>query len=206
VRIVLAEQGLGYEADVLNAVRSIEEIRPLNPNLTIPVLLDGAEALFETNLIIDYLLATYPVPTLGAGPPMASFLSRPGQRWEDAKTLATLESMGDSIVNLALMKMMDGVDSGQYAYLQRQTRRIGAQLDWLEGRVTAESFIPGYFSIQDISLIRHTGFADISGVVDWRGRPGLDPLVARNATRPSVRDTARPANPPQRMAFTVPGA
>ena len=77
VRIVLHEKGLDYERDVYDAVRPIAAIRPNNPNLTVPMLIDGELELFESNLIIDYLLQTYPgLPPDAASPPLAPSLTR----------------------------------------------------------------------------------------------------------------------------------
>jgi glutathione S-transferase len=58
VRIVLAEKGLEYQKDVLNGIRPEDTHRTVHPGLMVPVLVDGNITLFESNLIIDYLLKT----------------------------------------------------------------------------------------------------------------------------------------------------
>lgn len=102
VRIVLAEKGLEYEKDVGSASQRPAAIfSKQNPNLTVPVLVDGDTSLFESNLIIEYLLATYPhVDAHGIQPPLASRMTRPDHHWEDAKILAALEAMADIVVNM----------------------------------------------------------------------------------------------------------
>lgn len=100
VRIVLAEKGLGYENDVLNGIRPEESHRAIHPGLMVPVLADGGMILFESNLIVDYLLKTYPENPPGMPqPPLVASLTRSDRHWEDAKTLAILQSLGNSIVN-----------------------------------------------------------------------------------------------------------
>ncbi len=190
VRIVLAEKGLEYETDVLSAfLRPTETFSSINPNLTIPVLIDGDVQLFESNLILEYLLKTYPdSPPGGPVPPLASMMTRLDHHWEDAKTLATLETMANSLVNLRFLKS-SGVEPEQVEYLQRQQSRIQFCLDWLEQRATPEGFTPGLFSIMDINLICPLGYADARNVAQWRGRPKLEAIVARYQSRPSISAT-----------------
>ena len=72
VRIVLAEKGLEYEKDVLNGIRPAETHRTIHPGLMVPVLVDGEITMFESNLIIDYLLKTYPENLPGMPPPLVT--------------------------------------------------------------------------------------------------------------------------------------
>jgi glutathione S-transferase len=195
VRIVLEEKGLEYEKDIQSASkRPLEIFSAQNPSLTIPVLIDGETTIFESNLIVEYLLTTYPGNAPGSPkPPLAATLTRPDHRWEDAKTLAVLESMANTMVNMRFYSA-SGVDVKDVAYGRRQQRRFNACLDWLEKRATAEGFIPGVFSLQDIGLICPLGYLDargeyLEGVLEWRGRPNIEAIVARWQDRPSVKST-----------------
>lgn len=77
VRIVLAEKGLEHEVDMRGGLRPTETHRQLNPALAIPVLEDGGLVLFESNLVVDYLLKTYPDARAGATePPLAPAMTR----------------------------------------------------------------------------------------------------------------------------------
>ena len=58
VRVVLAEKGLAYESDIYDGLRPTSG--ELGPTLAIPVLEDGPQRLWESDLIVDYLLRTYP--------------------------------------------------------------------------------------------------------------------------------------------------
>jgi glutathione S-transferase len=190
VRIVLHEKGLDYEPDVNDAVRPIEEIQELNPNLAVPILIDGDLTLFESNLIIDYLLRTYPgtAPNAPADPPLAPSMTRPDRHWEDAKTLATIETFANSMVNLRLMAP-DGITPDTSAYMARQATRVQRCLDWLERRATPEGFAPGWLSVMDIALICPLAYGEKRGVLSWRGRPALEAIYGRLQTRPSVAAT-----------------
>ena len=50
-------------------------------------------------------------------------MTRPESHWEDAKTLAVVEAMAGSIVNLNLMKY-SGATPDRFDYLQRQKARV----------------------------------------------------------------------------------
>lgn len=154
VRIVLYEKGLAYEPDINDKVRPAEEIQDLNPNLAVPILVDGDLTLFESNLIIDYLLRTYPEAAVPPPqhPPLAPSMTRPDRHWEDAKTLATIETFANSLVNIRLMAA-DGVMPDTSAYMARQATRVQRCLDWLERRATADGFAPGWLSVMYIALI-----------------------------------------------------
>ena len=189
VRIVLHEKGLDYERDVYDAVRPIAAIRPNNPNLTVPMLIDGELELFESNLIIDYLLQTYPgLPPDAASPPLAPRLTRPERHWEDAKTLATIESFAGAMVNRRLM-LPEGVTPETFAYMARQQARMDSCLDWLETRATPEGFWPGTFSAMDIALVCPLAYMEARGFPSWRGRPRIDALYDRWQDRPSLLAT-----------------
>jgi glutathione S-transferase len=197
VRIVLAEKGLAFESDIDNGLRA-EGSLP-SPTLAVPVLEDGSVCLWESDLIIDYLLRTYPEarqPTTDAvNPPLAPWLARPEQHWQDMATLATIASCAESLVNLRLMQS-DGLTPANSDYLARQRLRVERCLDWLEDRVTEEGFAPGWLSIMDIAFICPIVFCETRGVMPWRGRKRLETLVDRHQSRPSFLATAINILPP----------
>lgn len=190
VRIVLAEKGLEYEADIHDGLRPASG--ELGPTLAIPVLDDGPQRLWESDLIVDYLLKTYPdsKPSSGmaASPPLLPWMARPERHWQDMTTLATLASCASSIVNLRLMKS-DGITPENSNYLTRQKTRVERCLDWLEGRVTDEGFAPGWFSIMDIAFLCPIAFCEVRSIMPWRGRPRLEALFERHRNRPSLLAT-----------------
>src|SRR5215468_5098673 len=124
VLIVLAEKGLEYKSHKHKFAREFEGLSAINPCLLLPVYVDDAVHLWGSNLIVEYLLKTYPgAPTGSPEPPLASTMTRPDHHWEDARILATLETMTDSIMNLRQMKM-SGLEPNDVVYLQRQRNRI----------------------------------------------------------------------------------
>ncbi|HSH99454.1 MAG TPA: glutathione S-transferase family protein [Reyranella sp.] len=193
VRVVLAEKGLAYEADLEDGLRPVDSAP--GPTLAIPVLEDGSVRLWESDLIIDYLLRTYPEAKGDGQPPLSPWLARPDHHWQDMAVLAAIATCAASIVNLRLM-LVDGITPDNSDYLARQRTRVERCLDWLETQVTAEGFAPGWFSIMDISLICPLVFCDTRGVMPWRGRPRLEALVARYQQRPSLLATPVNVLPP----------
>ena len=189
VRIVLAEKGLEYEKDVLNGIRPEDTHRTIHPGLMVPVLIDGDITLFESNLIIDYLLRTYPEnPPDMPRPPLVSSLTRPERHWEDAKTLAILETMTSAIANFKLMRD-EGATPKRFPYLQRHLNRIDSCLDWLEERATVDGFAPGWFSIMDINFICPIMYAEKRKIIELQRRPKLESILVRFSGRPSIAST-----------------
>jgi glutathione S-transferase len=193
VRIVLAEKRLAYEADLDDRLRSAEQAP--GPTLAIPVLEDGALRLWESDVIIDYLLRTYPQATGDAQPLLSPWLARPERHWEDMAVLAAIAGCATSIVNLRLM-LVDGIDPGNSDYMARQRTRVERCLDWLESEITDEGFAPGWFSIMDIALICPLVFCETRGVMAWRGRRKIEALVERTRLRPSLLATPINVTPP----------
>lgn len=190
VRIVLAEKNLAFDADVVDGLRALGSMPA--PTQAVPVLEDGALCLWESDLIVDYLLRTYPdsKPPVAdvVHPPLSPWLARPEFHWQDMATLATIASCAESLVNLQLLKP-DGLGPQNSEYLARQKARFERCLDWLEQRVTDEGFAPGWFSIMDIGLICPIVYCEARNVMPWRGRPKLEALVARHQSRPSLLAT-----------------
>jgi glutathione S-transferase len=190
VRIVLLEKGLAFESDVLDVVRPIEEIRPHNPALQVPVFYDGERHLFGSNLILQYLWALYPTPRGdNDAPPLAPAMTRADRHWDDLLILTTIEAMTDAYVNLRFL-----VDQNETTvpFIGRQNERIRSCLDWLEQRITDEGFWPGTFSSMDLNLLCTLHYSDKrQPALPYRsGRwPKIVAMTERWRDRPSIAVT-----------------
>ena len=196
VRIVLDEMGLPFERDTTMATkRPIETFSKLNPPLKVPVLEDDGEVLFDSNLIIEYLLRTYPIPeTEGSHPPLAPTMTRPEFHWEDARVLSTLKALEDAAVFIRILGVA-GLDPETVPFLGRQQKRVNSCLDWLDAKLPTqapEGFWPGCFSVADISLVCALDFADKHKIYDWQNRASLKERVEQLSERPSVTATRAP--------------
>jgi glutathione S-transferase len=188
VRVVLAERGIAHEAVTVNLDEAPAEFTRANPNLKVPCLVDGKRELFESNLIVDYLLKQGGGKAAGGQPPLAGTVTRPEQHWDDLLVLVTIETLLDSAANAYGLKR-DNIQPAQSGTLRRELRRIEAELDWLEARVTPQGFVPGVFSIQDLNLAIALLWLDFRKPAPWRGRKKLEALVARSEGRPSLQAT-----------------
>ncbi|MGD2133833.1 MAG: glutathione S-transferase family protein [Maricaulaceae bacterium] len=188
--IVLEEKCLKHERRKFVYARDFDRLVDINPCLLLPVYVDDDVHLWGSNLIVEYLLKTYPeTPPDAPHPPLVSSMTRSDHHIADSKILATLETMTDSIMNLRQM-LMSGVEPNQVVYLQRQRDRIERVLDWLDTQASSEGFAPGWFSIMDLNLICALGNIDNHQSFEWRGRPTLEAIHARYCDRPSVKATA----------------
>ena len=198
VRIVLHEKGLDYKDDIRPGLRPAEELKGLNPNLALPVLIDDDQVLFGSNLIIEYLLDRYPGDG-GGSPRFADRMTRPAARWQDQKILTTIEAFADTMVNVRHFRS-EGTKAETSRYMARQEERLNSCLDWLEERTTFDGFWPGVFSIMDIAMICPLHYAETRSVIQWRDRPKLAAVYRRWQYRPSVIATTEPPMPVQKVA------
>jgi glutathione S-transferase len=189
VRIALAEKGIAYEAKAMDTSQPPAQFAKLNPNLRVPVFVDGERALFESNVILDYLLRTFPESAPGGPKPaLAGSLTRTDRHWDDLLTLVTVETLLDTGINLYQF-LRDGMKVEQAPYLKKELSRTQSCLDWLEARVSPEGYIPGQFSIQDLNLVCALTWADFRKPFEWRGRKNLERMVSSYIERSSVKET-----------------
>jgi len=76
VRIVLAEKGVSYEVINVEARGKPEDLLTLNPYGTVPTLVDRELALYEPNIITEYLDERFPHPPLMPVYPVARAKAR----------------------------------------------------------------------------------------------------------------------------------
>lgn len=158
------------------------------------MLIDGDLTLFESDLIIEYLLRKYPGNAAGGvAPPLAVEMTRAAHHWDDAKTLVVINDAADTMLNLRYWKA-NGLAVETVDYGRKQQTRFHSCLDWLEQKATSEGFIPEVFSIQDIALVCMLDYVDargeyLQGLLEWRGRPRIEAIVGRYRDRPSMKST-----------------
>jgi glutathione S-transferase len=190
VRVMLAEKGLEYRNEKVATDRFPHDYAAkANPCGRVPALDDGGRVLFESNVILDYLLTEYPeTPKNAPSPPLVESLVRPDKRWEDSETLAAIETVLNSGLTMLRFGAHSGVDEDP-PYLERERQRVQSILDWLDKRATPDGFVPGWFSVLDLNLVITVQWVDFRKLFDWRGRPNIDKLVAFHQTRPTLPPT-----------------
>jgi len=78
VRIILAEKGLPFDREETYTTPSVEERARGSPTLQVPTLLDGDLRLWDSAVILEYLMASYPnAPESPGHQPFAGEYVRP---------------------------------------------------------------------------------------------------------------------------------
>jgi glutathione S-transferase len=151
-------------------------------------LVDGDLHLWESAVIIDYLMKTYPNARRTGEKPFAAELVRPAHEWQDKLALATVQTLGASTTTVSQMHWT-GIRHEGNAHLARCAARNQHVLDWCESRLGAEDgFVPGVVSAQDVLLACFCAFIEKRPLnLQWDSpmRPKVRALVERLGRRAS---------------------
>lgn len=192
VRAVILEKGLGDQVEAVptDPHASSTDLLAQNPLSKIPVLdLADGTALFDSPVICEYLdtLTETPrlVPTAGTA------------RWRALR----LQAVGDGIMDAGVLRLMEkrwhpGDGQVSQGWLDRQQAAIARAADHLEAEAaTLEIEAP---TLGELTVACALGYVDFRFADDaWRkGRPRLAAWFERFAARPSIAETAPPADAP----------
>lgn len=190
VRILLDELDLDYERRELPAAPTKED-DDTSPTMQVPTFWDGDIILWESGLIAEYLLATYP-HRRGTNPELASGVWRPSFAWRDKLILASVQTLVASITTISQLTWT-GVRIGGNAHLDRSADRLSTLMAWLEEQLASDrsGFIPNALSLQDILLSSGISFAEARPIgieFAWSQYPRLAALIERLDQRPSFKE------------------
>jgi glutathione S-transferase len=190
VRIVMAEKKLDYEfvsEDVWSAATTIAESNPLGK---VPCLvMEGAEALFDSRVIVEYLDALSPVGKL---------IPSVGRERAGVKTW---EALADGVLDAAILARLEATWAGRSAeqrssvWIERQLGKVRAAVQAMSVGLGEQAFCSGvHLSLSDISVGVALGYLDFRfPEIDWRGpHPNLHKLFDKLMQRPSFADTLPP--------------
>lgn len=191
VRILLDELGLEYERREEVTTPMVEARAAATPTLQVPVFRDGEVTLWESDLIAEYLLTTYP-ERLSGNPPLAAALWRDGLEWQDKLLLATIQTLGNSITTISQM-LWSGLPHTDNAHLTRCAVRLRYLMDWLEQRIDrkGEGFLPDVLSVQDVFLSCHLQYLEkrpLALDLDMSCYPKIGAMLARTSSRASLQN------------------
>jgi len=158
VRVVLDELGLDYERREEITTPTSERRAELTPTLQVPTFWDGDVHLWESGLIVEYLMANYEVSQEG-NPPLAKSLARTESPWHDRLVASSIHTLGTSATIIGQMKW-GGTSIEDSDYLAVCSEQFQYLLGWLEKQILTEGegFQTGLLSIQDIALGCHFGY------------------------------------------------
>ena len=187
VRVVLAEKKLDVDfvtEDVWSADTTIAESNPLGK---VPCLImEGAEALFDSRVIVEYLDTLSPVGKLI--PPVGR---------ERAET-KTWEALADGLMDAAILARLEATWTGRtkaqrsQAWIDRQLAKVTATVKAMSVGLGDKPFCGGiHFSLADVAVGCALGYLDFRfPQIDWRtDYPNLVRLYDKLMQRASFADT-----------------
>jgi glutathione S-transferase len=187
VRVVMAEKKLDYNYVTENVWAADTTIGESNPLGKVPCLvMEGAEALFDSRVIVEYLDTLSPVgkliPTVG----------------RERAEVKTWEALADGLMDAALIARMEAIWEGRtaeqrsQAWIDRQLGKIDACLKALSRGLADKPFCTGiHLSLADIAVGCALGYLDYRfPEIAWRAdHTNLAKLQDKLMLRPSFADT-----------------
>ena len=190
VRVVLAEKKLDYNF-VLEDVWGSDAILASNPLGKVPCLvMEGAEAVFDSRVIVEY------VDTLS---PVGKLIPSSGRERVEVRTW---EALADGMIDAAIAARLEATWAGRseaqrsQAWIGRQQVRIAATLKSISQGLGDKAYCVGtHFSLADIAVGCALGYLDFRFPQnDWRAEyPNIVRLADKLAARQSFIDTLPPA-------------
>ena len=187
VRIVMAEKKLDYQfvqEDVWSAETHISASNPLGK---VPCLvMEGAEAVFDSRVIVEYLDTLSPVGKL---------IPTSGRERAEAKTW---EALADGVLDAAILARLEATWPGRadgersQAWIDRQMGKITVALQAMSRGLGEKAFCSGvHFSLSDVAVGCALGYLDFRfPAIDWRAsHANLARLHDKLALRQSFADT-----------------
>jgi glutathione S-transferase len=187
VRVVMAEKKLDYDfvtEDVWSADTKIAQSNPLGK---VPCLImDGAEPLFDSRVIVEYLDTLSPVGKL---------IPSVGRERAEIKTW---EALADGLLDAAILARLEATWTGRttaqrsQAWIDRQLAKVTDVLFAMSKGLGEKPFCTGiHLTLADIAVGCALGYLDFRFPhIDWRtDHPNLEKLHEKLMQRCSFMDT-----------------
>jgi glutathione S-transferase len=182
-RVRVVAQELGVPVELVETVSDDGQaaLRAVTPLWKIPVAQFGDEAIFDSHVIVDRLLADH-----GYGPLRSV---APADRWREANLMSMIDGGLDTAINQFYFTR-DGVSPDQAQYLAKQRDRVHSAMSWVESQ-----FKDGYagadqrFGLAELALVTTCEWMQFRGTYDVSRHPGLLAAVERHKERPSLAST-----------------
>ena len=187
VRVVMAEKKLDYQFVLDNVWSADTKVAACNPLGKVPCLvMEGAEAVFDSRVIVEYLDTLSPVGKL---------IPSSGRERAEVKTW---EALADGLLDAAILVRLENTFEGRkpaqrsQAWIDRQMQKIDASLKAMAQGLGDKPFCSGiHLSLSDIAVGCALGWLELRfPEIGWRADyPNLDKLMDKLAQRPSFADT-----------------
>ncbi len=187
VRIVMAEKKLDYQFLPEDAWSVDTQISASNPLGKVPCLvMDGAEAMFDSRVIVEYLDTLSPVGKL---------IPTSGRERAEVKTW---EALADGVLDASILARLEATWPGRSAeqrcnaWIERQEGKVLSALAAMSRGLGDKAFCSGiHFSLSDVAVGCALGYLDFRFPgIDWRTPyPNLAKLSDKLALRQSFADS-----------------
>ena len=187
VRVVMAEKKLDYQFLQENVWATDTTIAASNPLGKVPCLvMEGAEAVFDSRVIVEYLDTLSPVGRL---------IPATGRERAEVKTW---EALADGLLDAAILVRLENTFEGRSeaqrspAWIERQLGKVDASLKAMAQGLGDKPFCSGiHLSLSDIAVGCALGWLSFRfPEIDWRAEhPNLARLMDKLALRPSFAET-----------------
>jgi glutathione S-transferase len=187
VRVVMAEKKLEFNLVTEDVWAEDTTISGSNPLGKVPCLImEGAEALFDSRVIVEYLDTLSPVGKL---------IPAVGRERAEIKTW---EALADGVMDAAILARLEATWTGRsqeqrsQAWIDRQLRKVNDALKAMSLGLGDKPFCAGiHLSLADIAVGCALGYLDFRfPELAWRGEyPNLVKLHDKLMQRASFADT-----------------
>jgi glutathione S-transferase len=187
VRVVMAEKKLEYDFITENVWAADTSIANSNPLGKVPCLImEGAEALFDSRVIVEYLDTLSPVGKL---------IPAVGRERAEIKTW---EALADGLLDAAILARLEATWAGRtkaqrsQAWIDRQMQKVSDSVKAMGQGLGDKPFCAGlHFTLADIAVGCAVGYLDFRfPEMKWRDEyPNLVKLHDKLLQRPSFADT-----------------
>ena len=187
VRVVMAEKKLEFNLVTEDVWAEHTTISGSNPLGKVPCLImEGAEALFDSRVIVEYLDTLSPVGKL---------IPAVGRERAEIKTW---EALADGVMDAAILARLEATWTGRsqeqrsQAWIDRQLRKVNDALKAMNLGLGEKPFCAGiHLSLADIAVGCALGYLDFRfPELAWRGEyPNLVKLHEKLMQRASFADT-----------------
>lgn len=181
VRIALAYTDTDYEHILLGLGDDRSVLDQLSPTGTMPVLVDGDHAIWESAVIVEYINDLFE----GALLPRSS-IERSQARFLHSYSDTQIGPHLREVIFEKRAKPMAAWDLERIAYGEAGWRSC---LDWLEAALRGGDFFTGLFSLAECALYPRFALAEHYGVGVDRHHPALFKWYAALRDTPSCNET-----------------
>jgi glutathione S-transferase len=154
IRVLL--ENITYEFKEMNIYEGQDsvDLNKLNPVNQIPVLVDGANTIWDSRQIFNYLNSLHRFQNMD---------------WQDENLLTAIDGAMNAGVALFLMKR-SGININEpLMYVQRQKERIDSVLDYLKTFISSNGL--ENWDFHSVSLYCFLDWANIRGIISLENRP-----------------------------------